>query len=61
MSTATAPDWQVGPGPLELSLRAERSGGGTGRVYTIEVTCRDASGNTSQATGTVSVPHDQGP
>jgi len=56
----TAPDWQVGPRPLELSLRAERSGGGTGRVYTIEVTCSDVSGNSSQAAGTVSVPHDQG-
>jgi uncharacterized protein len=28
-------------GPLTLDLRAERSGGGTGRVYTVMVACQD--------------------
>jgi hypothetical protein len=55
-----SPDWEIGPGPLDLELRAEREGGGDGRVYTIEVMCTDVSGNSSQALTTVTVPHDQG-
>jgi hypothetical protein len=51
------PDWQI-TGPLSLRLRAERDGFGDGRVYTITVTCTDPSGNRSNATGTVLVPHD---
>ena len=55
----TAPDWQI-TGDLTVELRAERSGNGTGRIYTIAVQCTDASGNSSTKTVTVSVPHDQG-
>jgi hypothetical protein len=44
-------------GPLTAKLRAERSGGGTGRIYTITVACTDAGGNTSTGTVTVTVPH----
>ncbi|MCX6538217.1 MAG: DNA/RNA non-specific endonuclease [Acidobacteria bacterium] len=55
----TAPDWQVIDGTT-IQLRAERAGGGSGRVYTISVTCRDASGNTATKSTTVSVPHDKG-
>ncbi|HKO15510.1 MAG TPA: hypothetical protein VJU87_04675 [Gemmatimonadaceae bacterium] len=56
----TAPDWIV-TSPSTVSLRAERSGTGTGRVYTIGVTCSDAAGNTSSPGLTsVRVPHDQG-
>jgi Domain of unknown function (DUF5011) len=40
----TAGDWQV-LGPNHVQLRAERSGRGTGRIYTVTVTCTDASGN----------------
>jgi hypothetical protein len=47
-------------GPLSLKLRAERLGGGSGRVYTIEISCRDAAGNAATTTATVTVPHDQG-
>jgi hypothetical protein len=54
----TAPDWQV-TGSLTLNLRAERAGGGVGRVYTITVESRDASGNASVQTVTVFVPHNQ--
>jgi hypothetical protein len=39
-------------------LRAERSGPGTGRVYTITYEAADASGNTTVSQATVTVPHD---
>jgi len=42
-----------------LYLRAERSGLGTGRVYTVTCASKDASGNASSATTTVTVPHNQ--
>lgn len=43
-----------------VQLRAERVGGGNGRVYTITLRLRDASGNTTRATAKVVVPHNQG-
>jgi hypothetical protein len=52
-----ADDWRV-TGDMTVEVRCERSGGGTGRVYQIEVACTDASGNTSVATVDVTVPHD---
>lgn len=42
-----------------VRLRAERSGKGTGRVYTITITATDSSGNTATETCTVTVPHDK--
>jgi hypothetical protein len=54
----TAPDWVI-TGNLTLNLRAERSGRGTGRVYTSTIQCTDASDNSSTKTVTVNVPHDQ--
>jgi rhamnogalacturonan endolyase len=51
----TFPDWEI-TGPQTVNLRAERSGAGTGRVYTISVEARDASGNVTVDTVTVSVP-----
>ena len=54
------PDWEFSPGSLRLDLRAERAGGGTGRVYTLTIECTDGSGNTAMATVDVTVPHDQG-
>jgi hypothetical protein len=51
----TSPDWVI-TGPLSVNLRAERSGTGTGRVYTIQVEAKDAAGNTTLQTVTVSVP-----
>ena len=54
----TAPDWQV-VDSHQVKLRAERAGGGTGRVYTITVTTTDGSGNQTVRTTTVSVPKSQ--
>jgi len=43
-----------------IYLRAERSGTGTGRIYTLTYTATDAAGNSSfPASTTVTVPHDQ--
>jgi hypothetical protein len=47
-------------GPNTVSLRAEREGPGSGRTYTITVECADdTGGNSTAATTTVVVPHDQ--
>lgn len=54
----TAPDWQVIDAHHVL-LRAERSGKGNGRTYTITVTCADGSGHTVVRTVTVKVPKNQ--
>jgi len=54
----TEADWEI-TGDLTVKLRAERSGKGTGRVYTIYVECVDACGNSTVATVNVSVSHDQ--
>ncbi len=66
-SGQTSPDWvltdpgpKVSPASLGVQLRAERAGGGNGRVYTVNVSCSDASSNTSVGQTTVTVPHDQG-
>jgi hypothetical protein len=53
----TAPDWLVSSSALQL--RAERAGGGSGRVYTVTYTITDAAGNTAQVSATVVVPHDR--
>jgi hypothetical protein len=51
----TAPDWEV-VNPNLVRLRAERAGTGTGRVYTVAVTCTDAAGNSTTRTADVNVP-----
>lgn len=59
-SGSTAPDWKI-TGDHTVSLRAERSGRGNGRTYTITVQAVDAAGNLSEkATTTVTVPKSQG-
>jgi probable HAF family extracellular repeat protein len=55
----TADDWAV-VDPHHVRLRAERSGAGTGRLYTIPITCTDPSGNSTRAETVVQVPHDRG-
>ncbi|HEY0863118.1 MAG TPA: HYR domain-containing protein [Lacunisphaera sp.] len=47
-------------GDLTVNLRAERSGKGTGRIYTIVVEARDAAGNVGTSFCTVAVPKSQG-
>jgi len=44
----------------QLLLRAERAGGGNGRTYTLVYSVTDVSGNVSESTAEVRVPHDQG-
>jgi hypothetical protein len=51
----TGPDWEI-TAPGSVNLRAERSGVGTGRVYTITAEALDASGNTATGTVVVTVP-----
>jgi DNA/RNA endonuclease G (NUC1) len=51
----TATDWLV-IDAHHAQLRAERSGTGLGRIYTITATCGDASGNTSSKAVTVAIP-----
>lgn len=43
----------------QFQLRADRSGSGSGRTYTITYSAKDASGNATTKTTTVTVPHDQ--
>ncbi len=46
---------------LHVELRAERSGQGSGRIYTLTYQATDACGNNSAtASATVTVPHDKG-
>jgi hypothetical protein len=49
----------VGTDDRCLDLRAERTGGGNGRWYTLVYSATDASGNVAYDTVTVQVPHDQ--
>jgi uncharacterized protein len=51
----TAPDWII-EDAHHVMLRAERSGIGTGRTYTITITCTDGAGNPSVKTVVVTVP-----
>ena len=56
----TAVDWQI-TGDHTVDLRAERSGKGSGRVYSIHIQATDQAGNVSAIkTVTVKVPKSQG-
>lgn len=52
------PDIVVSGGRVQL--RAERSGTGNGRIYTITASATDQAGNSAMTTVTCTVPHDQG-
>jgi len=53
-----SPDWQI-VDAHHVNLRAERSGTGTGRIYTITITCTDGGGHTTTKTVVVTVPMSQ--
>ncbi|MBC2695319.1 MAG: hypothetical protein HF982_08615 [Desulfobacteraceae bacterium] len=59
-----SPDWTEASidndnGVITFQLRAERSGSGNGRIYTITVTATDETGNSSDAEVEIIVPHDK--
>lgn len=56
----TLNDIVIGSDCKSVQLRAERSGSGNGRVYSITLRVRDASGNTGTAVFKVTVPKNQG-
>jgi hypothetical protein len=56
---ATPADWEI-TGPASVSLRADRTGRGSGRNYQITVACTDAAGNAATSVATVRVPHEAG-
>jgi uncharacterized repeat protein (TIGR01451 family) len=55
----SSPDWIV-IDAHHVSLRAERAGSGSGRIYTIMITATNSEGGTSTLTVDVLVPHDSG-
>lgn len=55
----TTGDIVIGAGCISVQLRAERLGGGNGRVYTITLQVTDTAGNVGTATVQVTVPHSQ--
>lgn len=52
-------DASYGTADVAFKVRSERAGGGSGRVYTVTYTATDIGGNSTTATATVTVPHDQ--
>ncbi|RLE17875.1 MAG: hypothetical protein DRJ50_13575, partial [Actinobacteria bacterium] len=50
----------IGTLDFEFLLRAERAGGGTGRVYAVVYELDDGEGMMSMLEADVTVPHDQG-
>jgi hypothetical protein len=67
--TSNEPDNSIGDGntandimivnDFTFNLRAERSGTGSGRIYTVTYKATDVSGNYAMASVTIEVPHNQ--
>ena len=58
----TSPDWltqRTTNGTFDVSVRAERSGLGSGRIYSIGASATDHAGNAVARSGTVTVAHNQ--
>lgn len=56
----TTNDIVIGAGCKSFQVRAERNGGGNGRVYTVTFAVKDASGNIGRATAKIVVPQNPG-
>jgi hypothetical protein len=54
----TAPDWII-LDAHSLQLRAERAGGGAGRIYTVTIAATDSGGGSSSKQVQVVVPKNQ--
>lgn len=52
--------WAIGTPDTSGQVRAERSGRGSGRVYTLTYAGMDQAGNSASCSTTISVPHDKG-
>jgi microsomal dipeptidase-like Zn-dependent dipeptidase len=52
-------NWVLGTADVEGQVRAERSGGGQGRIYSLIYEGIDRAGNAGACTTTVLVPHDR--
>jgi hypothetical protein len=52
-------DADIGTDDREFRLRAERRGGGDGRIYTVTYAAEDDCGNVTETSAEVRVPHDQ--
>lgn len=50
----------LGTDDRRFQLRSERAGNGSGRVYTVIANVTDASGNSTNGSTQIVVPHDQG-
>jgi hypothetical protein len=59
-TTGDIQDAEIGTSDTIVRLRAERSGDGLGRVYSLIYVARDVSGNTTSALAILMVPHDEG-
>jgi hypothetical protein len=51
---------EAGTEDYHFMVRAERAGGGSGRIYTVTYLVTDGEGNSTEASAEVGVPHDQG-
>ena len=65
LSVSVTSNEPVSPGDIVVAngvvkVVADRLGDGNGRVYTVVAQAADLAGNTTMATGTCTVPHDQG-
>jgi hypothetical protein len=58
-TTGDIAGWTTGVADLAGFLRAERSGKGSGRIYTLTYRGSDNAGNVAETTCRVTVPHDQ--